>query len=44
MRSLRDLFEEMEIAKKLNKEFVIKISYLEIYNDQVFDLLREDCS
>ena len=34
------LFEKIEAD--LNKEFLIKLSYLEIYNEQVLDLLNEN--
>ena len=40
--SLKEIFKEVERAKKEGEEFVIKCSYIEIYKDNIYDLLREE--
>lgn len=34
------LFEQIKIKKQLNISYVITASYLEVYNEQVLDLLN----
>ena len=40
--SLKDIFKEVEKAKKSGEEFVIKCSYIEIYKENIYDLLRDE--
>ena len=35
---MRDLFYNIE--RDLNKTYVVRCSYIEVYNEQVFDLLK----
>lgn len=43
IHALQSLFEEIDLREMTeNKIFVVKCSYFEIYNDQVYDLLREE--
>ena len=44
-RAVRDIFEE--VAAKVDNTYVVKVSFVELYNEQLFDLLssmtrRED--
>ena len=44
-RSVRDIFEK--ISESPETEFIVKVSFMELYNEQLFDLLstkprRED--
>jgi Cdc6-like AAA superfamily ATPase len=38
IQSLKDLFDEVQ--NDLDKSFVVRCSYIEIYNEQIFDLLK----
>lgn len=40
--SLQDIFEEIEKGQEQGENFVVKCSYLEIYKESVFDLLRDE--
>ena len=40
-RSLNDLYNKIE-KQKIIKDFIIKVSYLEIYNENIKDLLSAD--
>ena len=43
IHGLQQLFEQIEAREKQeNRIFIVKCSYFEIYNDQVFDLLNEE--
>lgn len=43
-RLISDMFEEVQLAQKENKNkmFKISISYLQIYNEKIYDLLNQD--
>lgn len=38
--ALKDIFEEIENSKETGENFMIKCSYIEIYKENVYDLLR----
>jgi hypothetical protein len=38
IQSLKDLFDDVQ--SDLDKSFVVRCSYIEIYNEQIFDLLK----
>ncbi|KRX00715.1 P-loop containing nucleoside triphosphate hydrolase [Pseudocohnilembus persalinus] len=41
VKALADLFEQIEQAKQQDKQYYLKCSYVEIYTDFVYDLLKE---
>lgn len=41
MMALKKIFQEIEVSEKEGEEFVVKLSYIEIYNENVYDLLRD---
>ena len=43
IHGLQQLYENIEERERTEKQiFIVKCSYFEIYNDQVYDLLNED--
>jgi hypothetical protein len=43
-RCAKDLFEQMEIAKNSGNrvKMVLNVSFLQLYNEKIFDLLNTD--
>lgn len=41
MMALKRIFKEIEVSEKQGEEFAVKLSYIEIYNENVYDLLRD---
>jgi kinesin family protein 3/17 len=41
-KSIRHIFESLDSSDNRQKKFLVRCSYLEIYNEQILDLLSKD--
>ena len=40
-RTIEEIFSEVE-SRKMQSEFIIKLSFIEIYNEDIYDLLDKN--